>query len=195
VPLLFQPVISQAADWKLVAADDDKEVEVDKQSAKPRKGAWFKYIHTPPKSESCGYGKKTGYYKNYVEANCKDFTIRTKQAIAYGEDEHVLEYCGGNTPKAEFTEFAPETLGEVYFNPICHAWGLEENRYATNMRRLKATKRQTEQAAGSTYSAGGKPPGAACNSSSECEGTLLCGKTILNQMRCMTSEEAWKSTN
>lgn len=186
--ILFQPFFVQAAQWTLIAATDDLEIEVDKQSAKPRKGAWFKYIRTPPTADACGYGKKTAYAKSYVEANCNEFTIRVKQSIAYGEDGDDLPYCSSSTPKAEFTEFAPETVGELYFNAVCQPSGRTENAYAAYLRQ---TKRERDQSTGA--SRGVKPFGAECSASAECEGTLLCGKKATGQMRCMTSAEAWRS--
>lgn len=213
VTLLFLPMTAIAADWVLILADEDKEVEVDTQSARPNKGAWFKYINTPPASDSCGLGKKTAYSKNYIEANCKEFTIRTKQSIAYSEDEEVLSYCGFDTPKALFTEFAPETLGEIYFNSICQPQGRRTSRYATNVRNKKIAaeadrlikKWEAEEAAAKRAQdyqqaveahnnnktlAGQKPEGASCSKSSECAGVLICARINVMQMQCMTSDAA-----
>lgn len=178
--MLLQPLSVQAADWKLIAATDDLEIEVDKQSAKPMKGAWFKYIRTPATADACGYGEKIAYSKNYVEANCTEFTIRVKQSFAYGEDGRGLAYCTSSTPRAEFTEFAPETVGEVYFNAVCQPSGRTENAYATYVRQTK------QSMADSGGASGLKPFGAECIASAECVGTLLCGKTATGQMRCMS---------
>lgn len=145
--LLFVPVTAIAADWVLVYADENTEVEVDRQSLKPNKGAWFKFINTPPERQVCGAGKETADLKLYIEANCKEFTVRTKQSIAYSEDGKALPYCGFNSPAATFTEFAPETMGEVFFKAICHPSGRQENRYAKLLRTLKADKKRADEAA------------------------------------------------
>lgn len=157
--MLFMPLTAMGADWVLIAADRDKEVEIDRQSVRPNKGAWFKYINTPPKSESCAIDKKLANSKNYIEANCKEFTIRTKQTMAYAEDGSVLEYCGYSDPKAAFTEYAPETLGEVYFKAICDPKGRAANKFAEYVRESKPKP---------------KPMFAECETSFDCSGTLIC---------------------
>ncbi|MHB1093409.1 surface-adhesin E family protein [Thiobacillus sp.] len=209
VTLLFLPATATAANWVLIFADESQEIEVDTQSVRPNKGAWFKYTNTPPGSESCSVGKKTAYSKIFMEANCKELTIRSKQSIVYSEDGEVLPYCGFDTPKASFSEFAPETLGEVYFNAICHPWGRRENQRATYTRYGKLAKQaeellnrqQEEQAmrereaqqrfeARNKMLAGQKPEGASCSASSECAGVLICARINVMQMQCMTSDAA-----
>lgn len=114
------PMSSLAAEWVLILASDDIEVEIDKQSVRPNKGAWFKFVMTPPTKKGCEYSeKKVASTKDYVEANCKEFSIRTKQSIVYSEDGGVINSCGFNNPKAVFSEYAPETIGESLFKAIC----------------------------------------------------------------------------
>lgn len=158
--LLFMPMAALAADWVLIGATKETEIEIDRQSVRPNKGAWFKYINTPAVSENCaGKEKKQAYSKNFIEANCKEFTIRTKQTIAYAEDGSVLEYCGYNNPKASFTEYAPETMGELYFKAVCDPKGRVESKFAVLVRQSKP---------------GNKTLFAECENSSECAGNLLC---------------------
>lgn len=175
IAMLFMPLTAMGADWVLIGADRDKEVEIDRQSVRPNKGAWFKYINTPPRSESCaGIDKKLASSKTYMEANCKEFTIRTKQTIAYAEDDSVLEYCGYNDPKAAFTEYAPETMGELYFKAICDPKGRVESKSAVLVRKDKA---------------GNKPLFAECKNSNECERNLLC-KVVAGStsMQCLVPD-------
>lgn len=203
--LLFMPMAAFAADWVLIGATQEFEIEIDRQSVRPGKAAWFKYINTPPASESCtGTGKKMADSKSYIEANCKEFTIRTKQRIAYSEDGLVLEYCGYNDPKAAFTEYAPETVGEIYFKAICDPKSRMENRLATWIRKTKAE--QAEEAARqsrinqlreerrtsavATPTDTRKPWGAQCTTSSECYGTLVCARVDALTMQCMSSDAA-----
>lgn len=158
--LLFMPMATFAADWVLIGATQDFEIEIDRLSVRPGKAAWFKYINTPPKSESCtGTGKKMVDSKSYIEANCKEFTIRQKQKIAYSEDGSVLEYCNYNDPKAAFSEYAPETVGEIYFKAICDRSSRVESRFAVYIREKKR---------------GNKPLFAECENSLECKGDLIC---------------------
>lgn len=160
VALLFMPMAAFAADWVLIGATQDFEIEIDRQSVRPGKAAWFKYINTPPMSESCtGTGKKMADSKSYIEANCKEFTIRTKQRIAYSEDGSVLDYCGYSDPKAAFSEYAPETVGEIYFKAICDPKGRTANKFAAYIRESKP---------------GNKPLFAECENSRECKGNLIC---------------------
>lgn len=214
IALVLLPEIAFAANWTLIFADESKELEIDAQSFRPKKSAWFKYIYTPPNKDSCGIGKSTAYLKTFLEANCKDFTIRTKQQIAYTESEEVLTYCGSNTPKATFVEFAPETMGEIYFNAICHDSGKRESEYAAHVRNRKVTARaeslrrqsEAEQAAAirerdlqrritdhNMMIATQKPWGSSCSSSSECSGILICAKVSATQMQCMSSDAAIRS--
>lgn len=173
--LLFEPVAVMAANWVLIAATEDVEVEIDSQSVRPNKGAWFKYIQTPPSKEACTYAsKEVAYSKMYIEAKCNDFTTRTKQEIAYAEDGSVLNECGFNNPKQEFREYAPETFGEVFFYAICDPKARVKSRFAEYIRKDKEKKQ--DQA---------KPYGAECRVSAECRGTLLCGKVDDTRMRCM----------
>ena len=214
ITLLFIPMTAFAADWVLISASQDLEIEVDIQSVKPNKGAWFKYINTPAESDNCaGKDKKKGYSKNYVEANCKENTIRVKQEIVYSEDGSVLEYCGYSNPKATFTEYAPETIGEVYFKAICHAWARDENKLATYLRDRRAARvrvvdaakqRAAEGAASQERinrlkleaskktGAGNKPSGGQCKTSSECYGALVCEWANFSTMQCMSLDEAKK---
>lgn len=158
--LLFMPMAALAADWVLIGATNEAEIEIDRQSVRPNKGAWFKYINTPAASESCAEKeKKLAYSKVFIEANCKEFTIRTKQTIAYAEDGSVLKYCGYDNPKASFTEYAPETIGELYFKAVCDPKGRAESKFAVLVRQGKLGK---------------KPLFAQCENSSECAGNLLC---------------------
>ena len=124
------------------------------------KGAWFQTIYTPAVGEGCaGTAKKKASAKYFIEASCKEFTTRTKQTIYYAEDGSVLEYCGYNDPKAAFTEYAPETLGEFHFRAICDPKGRVKNRFALLVRESKP---------------GNKPMFAQCEASSDCSGNLLC---------------------
>lgn len=160
IALLFMPMAAFAADWALIVATQEMEIEIDRQSVRPNKGAWFKYINTPAKSDNCaGTGKKIANSKHYIEANCKEFTLRTKQTIAYSEDGSVLDYCGYSDPKAVFTEYAPETVGESYFKAICDPRGRAVSKYAAWVRVNKP---------------GNKPLFAECETSNECSGNLLC---------------------
>jgi len=160
IALLFMPMAAFAADWVLIGATQGSEIEIDMQSVRPNKAAWFKYINTPAKSDNCaGTGKKLADSKHYIEANCKEFTLRTKQTIAYSEDGSVLAYCGYDDPKAAFTEYAPETLGEIYFKAICDPKGRVENKFAVLVRENRS---------------GNKQLFAECENSSECKGNLLC---------------------
>lgn len=205
VTLLFLPMTAIAADWVLIAADENTEIEVDRQSARPNKSAWFRYTNTPPASEPCGSGKRVAHSKIYVEANCKEFVIRLKQSIAYSADGEVLSLCGFDTPLASFREFAPETLGEVYFNAICSPGGRDENFIARITRRIKVAQKQAEEAAKQEAEKVAnrkreeeevranpnlKPQGSACSRSSECAGLLVCAKTSATQMQCMSSDAA-----
>lgn len=168
VALLFMPVAAFAADWVLIAADQGLEIEIDRQSARPNKGAWFKYINTPPLGQACSGSKKVGEFKSYIEANCKEFTLRTKQRIAYAEDGSVLNYCGFNDPKAGFSEYAPETVGEVYFRAICDPNGRVRSLSAWLVREDKLSKPLSAEKKPV------KPLFAECKYSNECEGNLLC---------------------
>ncbi len=160
IALLFMPMATFAADWALIVATQELEIEIDRQSVRPNKGAWFKYINTPAKSDNCaGTGKKIANSKHYIEANCKEFTLRTKQTLAYSEDGSVLDYCGYSDPKAVFTEYAPETVGEFYFKAICDPRGRVVSKYAAWVRVNKP---------------GNKPLFAECEKSNECSGNLLC---------------------
>lgn len=175
IALLFMPMAAFAADWVLIEASQELEIEIDRQSVRPNKGAWFKYINTPAVSESCaGKDKKQDYSKNYIEANCKEFTIRTKQTIVYAVDGSVLEYCGYNNPKAAFTEYAPETIGEIYFKAICDPNGRVKSKFAVLVRESKP---------------GNKPMFAECGTSSDCSGNLLCRSSGgTPTMRCFTPD-------
>ena len=51
--LLFMPMAALATDWVLIGATKETEIEIDRQSVRPNKGAWFKYINTPAVSENC----------------------------------------------------------------------------------------------------------------------------------------------
>lgn len=160
IALLFMPMAAFAADWVIIGATQDFEIEIDRQSVRPNKGAWFKYINTPAKSEDCaGTGKKLAESKIYLEANCKEFTYRTKQKIVYAVDGSTLEYCGFNNPQGEFIEYAPETVGELYFKAICDPKSRVLSKYAAWVRENKP---------------GNKPLFAECEKSNECSGNLLC---------------------
>lgn len=160
IALLFMPMAAFAADWVLIFATQDFEIEIDRQSLRPNKGAWFKNINTPAKSDDCaGTGKKSASARTYVEANCKEFTIRTKKEIAYAEDSSVLKYCGFDDPEASFTEYAPGTVGELYFKAICDPKRRALNNQAAWVRENKP---------------GNKPLFAECEKSNECSGNLLC---------------------
>lgn len=175
IALLFIPMTAIAADWVLIAATQDMEIEIDRQSVRPNKGAWFKYIHTPAVSDSCvGTGKKISDSKIFIEANCREFTIRYKQKIVYSEDGSVLNYCGYNDPKAAFTEYAPETVGELYFKAICDPNGRVKSKFAVLVRESKP---------------GNKPMFAECGTSSDCSGNLLCRSSGgTPTMRCFTPD-------
>lgn len=163
IALLFMPMAAFAADWVLIGATQDFEIEIDRQSVRPNKGAWFKYINTPAKSEDCaGTGKKLADSRIYIEANCKEFTYRTKQKIAYAVDGSTLEYCGFSNPQGGFIEYAPETVGELYFTAICDPKSRALSKYAAWVRENKPSN---------------KPLFAECKNSSECKGNLLC-KTV-----------------
>lgn len=199
--LLLMPVAAFAADWVLIGASQEWEIEIDRESVRPNKAAWFKYINTPPVSEMCaGKDKKEANSKHYIVANCKDFTIRTKQKIAYAEDGSVLEYCGFNNPKVEFTEYAPETIGELYFKAICDPKSRVGNRFATWIKKAKAeraeeTARQSriqQQREENKKMGAGKPWGSQCTTSSECYGTLICARVDALTMQCMSSDAALK---
>lgn len=210
VALLFLPATAIAATWTLILADDHQEVEVDTQSVRPNKAAWFKYFYTPPMSDSCGMGKKTAYVMNYVAANCREFTLQYKKTIAYTVDGEVLTSCSYDAPKEPFTEYAPETVGEFYFNAICHPWGRIENSYAVSARNRKiaaalASKEARRKAeadqeranqirleANNKLFPGKQPEGASCSTSSDCAGLLICARINQMQMRCMTSDAAIK---
>lgn len=203
VALLFLPTTAIAATWTLILADDHQEVEVDTQSVRPNKAAWFKYFYTPPISDSCGMGKKTAYVMNYVAANCKEFTLQYKKTIAYTVDGEVLNSCSYDAPKAPFTEYAPETVGEFYFNAICHPWGRIENSYAVSARNRKIAVIQASEAAreranqlrlesNNKLFPGKQPEGASCSTSSDCAGILICARINTMQMQCMTSDAAIK---
>lgn len=158
--LLFMPLTAIAADWVLITATQNIEIEIDKQSVRPGKGAWFRFIYTPAVIDGCaGSGKKKSSTTNYVEANCKEFTYRTKKSLAYSEDGSLLEYCGHDDPKMAFTEYAPETAGEVFFRAICDPNGRLESEFAVRIREGKL---------------GNKLLFAECKNSSECAGDLLC---------------------
>lgn len=173
--LLFMPMAAFAADWVLIGATQEIEIEIDQQSVRPNKGAWFKLINTPPASDSCAEkGKKLAYSKNYIEARCKEFSIRTKQTIVYAEDGSVLRYCGYDDPKAVFVEYAPETVGETFFKAICDPNGRVESKFAVYVRESKPRK---------------EPLFAECKTSSDCAGNLLCksiGTTPV--MRCFSPD-------
>ena len=124
IALLLMPMAAFAADWVPIGGTQGSKIEIDRQSVRPNKAAWFKHIKTPAVSESCaGTGEKIGQLLVYIEANCKEFTYRTKQSIAYAEDGSMLGPCGYNDPKSEFIEYAPETTGELFFRAICDPQG------------------------------------------------------------------------
>lgn len=175
IALLLMPMAAFAADWVLIGATQELEIEIDRQSVRPNKGAWFKYINTPAQSNNCaGTGKKVANSKHYIEANCKEFTLRTKQTIAYSEDGAVLDYCSYSAPKAVFTEYAPETVGEIYFKAICNPMGRVKDKFAVFLREKKL---------------GNKALFAECNNSSECTGNLLC-KVVAGSasMQCLAPD-------
>lgn len=201
IALLFMPIAAFAADWVLIGATQELEIEIDRLSVRPSKGAWFKTINTPPKTESCaGTGKKLAESKIYIEANCKEFTIRAKQSIGYSEDGSVLDYCGYNNANAVFYEYAPESVGENFFNAICDPKSRMENKLATWIRKAKA-ERAEETARQSRINqlreenkktGAGKPWGSQCTTSSECYGTLICARVDELTMQCMSSDAAIK---
>lgn len=191
--LLFMPMTAMGADWVLIAATQDTELEIDRQSVRPNKGAWFKYIQTPPISKGCeGAGKKTAYSKEYVEAKCNEFTLRTKQSIAYSEKEEVLERCNYSNPEANFTEYAPETFGEVLFKAICDPGSRVKSPVATYLRLGKILEKQDEL---DKRELGKKHDGAECRVSTECAGVLICAKGLGFRMQCMTSDAMMKQLN
>lgn len=143
--LLISPVPSLAAKWVLLSVGDDYEVEIESESVRPNKGAWFRYTLTPPSNEFCTFqSKKISHTQSYVEVNCKDFTIRTKQRVSYDEGGSVIGLCSADTPDAHFQEYAPETVGETYFKAICNPEARAENSFLNFLRNKKRDRLQKE---------------------------------------------------
>lgn len=135
--LLALPIPAFSANWTLLNASNVSELEIDTESVRDKKAAWFKQIYTPPQN-ICGYEKKEEEYEVFfVEARCKEFTIRVKNRTAYSPSNDVMDGCSFENSKAEFSEFVPETQGEVLFTAICNAKARVENRYAKNIRSKK----------------------------------------------------------
>lgn len=136
--LLTLPTQAFSANWTLLMASNDDELEIDIASVRDKKAAWFKRIYTPPQNKCSNLKKEVQSEKFYVEARCKEFTIRVKQVIVYEPNGDVVAECTYDNPKGEFSEYAPETQGEGYFTAICNAKARVANKYAENIRLKKA---------------------------------------------------------
>lgn len=209
-------VTASAANWTLISADENNEVEIDNESVRPNKAAWFKFVFTPPSKDSCRYASKgVAYMQFYVEAKCNEHTTRTKQTIFYAKDQSVLGECNSADISGPFLEYVPETYGEIFFKAICDPKSRSRNKFAEYIRERKADQAKAEEAArkraqeeasktqkgeelrrweekNAATEALKKPYGAECGVSSECRGTLVCGKVGDTKMQCMTSEQAIK---
>lgn len=213
ITLLFIPMTVFAADWTLIDASRDAELEIDRQSVRPNKGAWFKHTRTPPSNEGCERSvKKTALSKDYVEAKCTEFTIRIKQSIVYSEDGVVIGSCGFSNPNAVFSEYAPETYGEAFFKAICDPRSRVKSASAMYMRAAKAVHAQADKTAKKQEAEKAaflqeldqeikrindekKPLGAKCSLSSECTGVLLCAKGYDSTMQCISSDAMMRLLN
>jgi hypothetical protein len=127
LPLLLASSLASAAPdrWVEVAAGDNVTVFLDTQSIR-RTGSkvkvWLRWVHEKPREVKGSFPVKTFLSSKSLEVyNCAERTAATLQSIKYAEaggGEVVESLTGSDTPN-QYSELAPETIGEGVLEFVC----------------------------------------------------------------------------
>jgi hypothetical protein len=114
-----------ASDWEAVSAGDDVIAYVDKESIRfigSTAKIWVKWEYTDPQEVKYSYPKKTyTTSKNLELYKCLDRTSAAIQAIRYSDNSagEVVDTITIKEANAEFSEVAPDTMGESILQWVC----------------------------------------------------------------------------
>lgn len=122
---------SDAADWLKFTeiAPSGSYVEIDSasiaQAPYERKKAWFRWTYSKPQRIGEAIPKAEPQVTVYsssvtlVHFNCAEHTQATMQSILYGPNGNVVGSYTLSSWQATWSEFAPDTIGEMMHNLVC----------------------------------------------------------------------------
>jgi hypothetical protein len=126
--LLISSATAQPSRWVEVGGNDEITAYVDTQSLR-RNGlkvkVWLKWVNASPVDTDTIYPKK-----KYMSAktlniyHCTDRTLAGIQSIRYANADasgEVVETVSVAEARAEYTDLAPETIGESILVYVCKA--------------------------------------------------------------------------
>lgn len=127
---LFLPLISilfssnlQAANWAYVLSTESTPVYIDTSSisikGKYRK-AWFYWEYSQPQKQNSYSQDEYDVSKRLFFFHCAERTMATAQSIQSLKGKPVNAHAT-QFPEMEFSEVAPESIGEVMLNKVCSA--------------------------------------------------------------------------
>jgi hypothetical protein len=122
------PVCSaQSSRWTEVGGSDQITAYADTQSLRrqgPKVKVWLKWINAAPADTDTVYPKKKYMSAKALSVyHCADRTAVTLQVIRYADADggEVVETLNVSDKPENYSELAPETIGESILNYVCKA--------------------------------------------------------------------------
>ena len=124
--LLTSSTIAQPSRWVEVGGNDEITAYVDTQSLRrtgPKVKVWLKWVNASPVETDTVYPKKKYMSAKTLNVyHCTDRTLAGIQSIRYANADatgEVVETVSIAEAKAEYTDLAPETIGESILVYVC----------------------------------------------------------------------------